>query len=45
MESTNLQNEGGRGRRYIKEEGIVPISPSSPSSTPNRVVRAPKRPR
>jgi len=45
MESTSLQNEGGRGRRYREEEEIVSTSPSTPSSAPKRVARAPKLPR
>jgi len=45
MDSTSLQNEGGRGRRYKEEEGIVPTSPSSLPIVPNHVVQAPKRPR
>jgi len=45
MESTSLQNEGGKGRRYKEEEGIVPTSPNRPPSTRKRVARAPKRPR
>jgi len=45
MESTSLQNEDGRERRYKEEEGIVPTSPNRPSSAPKRVARALKRPR
>jgi len=37
MESTSLQNESGRGRRYKEEEGKVPTSPSRPPSAPKHV--------
>jgi len=45
MESSSLQNGNGRGRRHKEEDGVVPTSPSRPSSAPRRVVRAPKCPR
>jgi len=44
MESPNLQNGSGRGKRY-KEEGIVSTSPSRPPSAPKHVARAPNCPR
>jgi len=32
-------------KRYKEEDGVVPTSPSTPPSSPNRVAPAPKCPR
>jgi len=45
MESSSLQNEKWKRKRYKEEDGVVPTSPSTPPSSPNRVARAPKYPR
>ena len=45
MESSSLQNEKWKRKRYKEEDGAVPTSPSTPPSSPNRVARAPKCPR
>jgi len=45
MESSSLQNGKWKRKRYKEEDGVVPTSPSTPPSSPNRVARAPKCPR
>jgi len=45
MESSSLQNEKWKRKRYKEEDGVVPTSLSTPPSSPNRVARAPKCPR
>jgi len=45
MESSSLQNWKWKRKRYKEEDGVVPTSPSTPPSSPNRVARAPKCPR
>jgi len=45
MESSSLQKWKRKRKRYKEEDGVVPTSPSTPPSSPNRIARAPKCPR
>jgi len=45
MESPSLQNGSGRGKRYKREEKVVPTSPTRLPSAPKRIARAPNCPR